>query len=122
MRKIVASPVVYVALYIVLMFPTYILPFTGSNSPLMNAVVASHGQGMFPTFWPHLLVLLLLIVLVWIRGSLVGKTWLSVFPTLALVFDLAPVLSLIPLVPTVMHLLAMILGVRQVTATVQSPA
>ena len=41
-----------------------------------------------------------------------------VVPILATVFDLVPGLSAIPLVPTVMHLLAIILGVVGVKATV----
>ena len=36
------------------------------------------------------------------------------FPILALGFDLAPGVSSVPLVPTVMHLLAIILGVAGV--------
>jgi len=62
--------------------------------------------------------MLILCFLCWIRGAYVAKTWLVIFPILALVFDFAPGLSLIPMIPTVMHLLAIILGVVGVRAAV----
>jgi hypothetical protein len=46
--------------------------------------------------------------------------WLVIFPILAAVFDLFPGLSAIPLIPTVMHLLAIILGVVGATAIERS--
>jgi hypothetical protein len=58
----------------------------------------------------HFWCLFMLILIGQVRGRLVGKPYLLVFPILALVFDLTPGLSAIPLVPTVMHLLCLILG------------
>ena len=52
-----------------------------------------------------------MIVLAWSRGANMDKKWLIIFPILGALFDLAPGLSVIPLVPTVMHLLAIVLGV-----------
>jgi len=59
----------------------------------------------------HLACLAILIILTWFRSTFVGKNWLVVLPFIAAAFDFIPGLSLIPLVPTVMHLLAVILGV-----------
>jgi hypothetical protein len=59
----------------------------------------------------HLFALFALIGLAWFRGENIDKKWLVIFPCLALIFDLTPILSNIPLVPTVMNLLATILGV-----------
>ena len=109
--KLVRFGVLQEALYLVFMIPTYILPYMGSNSSVINAVGASNGLGMNPVFWLHLACLIILAVLAWFRGVNVDKKWLLIFPILALVFDLVPGLSSIPLVPTVMHLLAIILGV-----------
>jgi len=65
-----------------------------------------------PSFWLQVFILVALIALAWTRGTVVGKKgWLCVFPALALVFDIVPLLSMIPLIPTVMHLFAIILGV-----------
>ena len=66
---------------------------------------------------PHLGSMLVLIAITWFRGNLVDKKWLVVFPILATVFDFVPTLNFIPLVPTVMHLLAIIMGVSAKPAT-----
>lgn len=111
MKKILANPVIFAVLYIVFMIPTYMLPYMGSNSSVINATGVSAGAGMNPLFWLHLLALAVLVALAWFRGGHVAKAWLVIFPVLALVFDLVPGLSSIPLVPTLMHLLSIILGV-----------
>lgn len=76
------------------------------------------GQRMNYVFWLHMGSMLVLCFLCWVRGAYVDKAWLVVFPILAIVFDFVPGLSLIPLVPTVMHLLAIILGVVGAKAVV----
>lgn len=112
MKKLVTNPALFTSLYIVFMIPTYILPYMGSNSSVLNIA----ALGMNPFFWLHLLILLALVTLTWYRGNYIAKSWLVIFPVLALVFDLIPGLSSIPLVPTVMHLLAIILAVVGVNA------
>ena len=114
--KFLGNAVVFVALYLVFMIPTYYLPYKGSNSAVIGAIRASAEAGINPYFWLHLAALLALVVITWFRGVLIDKKWLLIFPLLAAVFDLAPLLSVIPLVPTVMHLLAIILGVALKTA------
>jgi hypothetical protein len=108
--KILGNAVVFVILYILFMLPTYYLPYVGSNSSLVNAVGVAGDAGMLPAFWLHLGSLMVLVTVTWFRGALIDKKWLIIFPILAAVFDLAPGLSSIPLVPTIMHLLAIILG------------
>ncbi len=122
MKKALGNTVVFVVLYILFMIPTYVLPYLGSNSSLINAAGAASGVGMNPAFWIHLLSLLVLVALAWFRGANIGKTWLIIFPILALTFDLIPGLSSIPLIPTIMHLLAIILGAVGVNAVnIQQP-
>ena len=119
MQKILGNPVVFVLLYILFMLPTYYLPYVGSNSAVIGALgqagaAASDANplaGVNPAFWLHLGSLIVLMVLAWFRGAVIAKKWLIIFPILAAIFDLVPGLNLIPLVPTVMHLLAIILGV-----------
>lgn len=109
--KFLGNTVVFVILYILFMLPTYYLPYLGSNSAILGALGAAAGAGVNPAFWPHLGSLIVLIVVAWFRGALIDKKWLIIFPILATVFDLTPGINNIPLVPTVMHLLAIILGV-----------
>lgn len=114
--KFLGNVVVFVAVYLVFMIPTYYLPYKGSNSAVLGAIMATAEAGINPYFWLHLAALLVLVVIAWFRGVLIDKKWLLIFPLLATVFDLVPGLSSIPLVPTVMHLLAIILGVALKTA------
>jgi hypothetical protein len=109
--KFLGNAVVFVILYVLFMLPTYYLPYLGSNSAVVGALGAASDACINPAFWPHLGALIVLCVATWFRGALIDKSWLIIFPILATVFDLAPGLSSIPLVPTIMHLLAIILGV-----------
>jgi hypothetical protein len=109
--KIIANAPTYVVLYLLFMIPTYLLPYVGSNSAALNAYGKSAGIGFNPAFWWHLVLLLVLCVLAWARGTYVAKTWLIVFPIIASVFDLVAGLNLVPFVPTIMHLCAIIVGV-----------
>lgn len=119
MKALLGHGVVFILLYVVLMIPTYLLPLLGSNSVALNALTMtgahlggqSVATGINPLFWLHLGALALLVAVTWFRGSLIARQWLVIFPILALAFDLIPGLSSVPLVPTVMHLLAMTLGV-----------
>ena len=126
MKKFLGNAVVFVILYVLFMLPTYYLPYVGSNSAVVGALgqVGAAGAnmsplaGVNPAFWLHLGSLVILMVIAWFRGAVVDKPWLIIFPIVAAIFDLAPTLNLIPLVPTVMHLLAIILGVVVAKATV----
>lgn len=115
-KKALANPVFFVVAYLIFMLATYILPYGGSNSALiqgtaagMNAPQAGHFQFLF---WLHLGSIAALCLLTWLRGSHVKKSWLVIFPVVAGVFDLTPGLSLIPLVPTAMHICALVMGAR----------
>ncbi len=129
MTKVLGNAVVFVILYVLFMLPTYYLPYVGSNSAVIGTLGqfgaavgdASPLKGINPAFWLHLGSLIVLMVLAWFRGVVVDKKWLIIFPILAAIFDLAPALNLIPLVPTVMHLLAIILGVVVAKAAALAP-
>ncbi|HEX9953726.1 MAG TPA: hypothetical protein VGB48_00740 [Allosphingosinicella sp.] len=119
LQKALGNAPTYVVLYLVGMIPTYFLPYVGSNSIVMTAAHDSVGQSNGP-FWFHLLFLLGLCGLTWLRGGLIDKRWLVIFPVLAAFFDLMPGFNWIPLVPTVMHLLAIILAVAGTKASTAS--
>lgn len=112
MKNLLSKTAVFILLYLLFMIPTYILPYMGSNSTIMDGMARAGGyQGPNYGFWIHLISLLVLVILAWIRTSRLTKNYLYIFPILALAFDLVPVLSMIPLIPTIMHLLTLILGV-----------
>ncbi len=115
MKQILGNTAVYVILYLLFMIPTYYLPYVGSNSSALNTMGVASGAGMNPAFWAHLGTLTVLVFLSWCRGSVIDKGWLVILPILATVFDLTPGLSSIPFVPTIMHLLAIILGVTGIS-------
>ena len=104
------TPLFYVIGYLALMIPTYVLPYFGSNSIIANGVGALVGRGMTPFWWLHAWALVMLALIAFARGRHTGKPYLLVFPIIAAAFDMVPFLNWIPLVPTVMHLLALVLG------------
>lgn len=112
MNSLFRSTLVFVVGYVTLMIPTYLLPWLGSNSSVLNAVGAATGHGMTPQWWAHAWCLVMLILMAWVRGDFIGKKYLPVLPFLAAVFDLTPGLSMIPLVPTALHLVTIILAVQ----------
>lgn len=112
MSSLFRNTLVFVVAYVTLMIPTYLLPWLGSNSAVLNVVGAAIGHGMTPQWWAHAWCLVMLILMAWMRGDFIGKKYLPVFPFLAAVFDLTPGLSMIPLIPTALHLAAIIIGVR----------
>ena len=100
----------FVVAYLVLIVPTYVLPYSGSNSAIVGTISAAAGRGATPQFWLHAWCMSMLVLVTSIRGKAIGKSWLLIFPMLAGFFDLMPGLNFIPLVPTVMHLFALVLG------------
>ncbi len=119
MREAMKNTAIFIISYVVFMIPTYILPYFGSNSAVVSAVAAK-AHFINPAMIIHLAFLAGLIILARLRGKAIDKQWLITFPILATVFDFVPFLSWIPLVPTVMHLLAIILGV--ITVKEKSPS
>lgn len=118
MLTLTRSTVAYVLSYLVLMLPTYVLPYFGSNSALLG-VMSSAVRGSLlpmPPWWMHVWCLVALIVWNWLRGNVVNKKYLAVFPFIAAFFDMTPGLSSIPLIRTVMHLIGLVLGAMGVAA------
>ena len=111
LTKVFTHAVVFVGVYLFFMLWTYYLPYLGSNSATVGAIHAAAGS-VNKAFWAHLICLGILVAITWYRGSVIGKTWIMIFPIIATMFDIFPVLSWIPLVPTFMHLAAIIMGVR----------
>lgn len=109
---IVRSTPAYVVAYLVLMVPTYILPYAGSNSALVNGFSTAMGMGPTPQWWAHAWCLVMLVVLGWLRGNTIGKAFLPALPAVAALFDMTPGLSMVPLIPTLLHLAAIFFGAQ----------
>lgn len=109
----IANPVIFAMSYVVFMLPTYVLPYVGSNSSVLNTLGAASGAGLNPAFYFHFAALVVLIVIAWFRGKATAKGWLIALPVAAALFDLLPGLSMIPMVPTTLHLVTIVLGVKE---------
>lgn len=109
--RIVGSTVGFALLYVALMVPTYVLPYLGSNSALAGAFGAVVGKGVMPQTWAHLWFLASLILIAWMRGASTDKGFLPAISFCAALFDMTPVLNVIPLVPTVLHVVTLAIGV-----------
>jgi hypothetical protein len=118
--KYVANGFVFVIIYILFMIPTYALPYLGSNSAVFNTAGQASGAGFHPLLMIHLVSLLILVAITWLRGSFISKNWIVIFPLIALLFDLTPFLSWVPLVPTAMHICSIIIGVANAPVTVKT--
>ncbi len=95
--------------YAVTLIPTYVLPYFGSNSLLVNGLASGAG-GMPVQFWWHISCYAVLMFLAFIRGARISRVWLVAFPLLSAIFDLMPVINNIPLAPTVFSIAALYIG------------
>ena len=114
--KIFEKTPAFVISYLLAMLPTYLLPYFGSNSAAIQGigtVTRDQGGDLVGTlFFIHIGCLAFLIAITWIKGKASNRGWIAVFPVVAAFFDMLPGLSLIPLVPTLMHVLAIIFAAR----------
>lgn len=110
--EVLKNPVIFFLVYLVFVIPTYVLPYFGSNSLLVSGLIAASG-GSNPFFWMHLWCLSVVIVITWWRGYITNAAWIAIFPVIGTIFDLTPGFTLFFLLPTLMHVLAIVFGVRQ---------
>lgn len=107
MNKALSNTSVFVVIYILFMIPAY-LTYVDSSS-----TISSGSLGMSMVNLPlllHFCSMLMLCYICFVRGKLIGKTWLGFIPLIAIAFEFLPALSAIPLVPSVYHLLAIVIG------------
>lgn len=89
---------------------TYILPYFGSNSLL--TALASFGFSLGGTIM-HLACFGVMFYAARERGRAANLPWLQNLPLAALAFDMLPILTSIPLVPTVLHGIALYRGIDE---------
>ena len=107
MNKALANTTIFTLVYVLLMIPAY-LTYVDSSS-----TISSGSLGINIVSLPLLLhfgSMLMLCYICFVRGKLIGKSWLGFIPLIAIAFEFLPALSAIPLVPSVYHLLAIVIG------------
>ena len=102
----------FLGIFAALIIGTYIMPYLGSNSWV--AYVASKKLGcsvvpFFIKFTLHAFLYVGMCYLAFRASQASDKKWLLIFPLVAAVFDLAPNLNMIPLVPTAFNALGIFL-------------
>lgn len=102
----------FILAYLAGMIPTYLLPYVGSNSTILNSASALLGFGGTIQFWLHVAAFVFLFGISAIRGPKAGFAALWLFPLLAMFADFVPGLNWIPLLPSGLHLIALFLGAR----------
>lgn len=103
----------FVILYLIVMLFTY----------LWRVMAIGFADGMTRGGFPyeeamdvsmsvmHICMFINYVILAWIcrsRGKMVDKKWLPAFPLIGCFFDM--ILSFIPLIPTIMNILALVMG------------
>jgi hypothetical protein len=101
---------VFVIAYLLCMLPTYYLPWMGSNSSAVQGFSSALGGRLSALLWLHISFLVGLMAITFCRAPYIGKLWLPTLPAVAMFFDLVPGMSSIPLVPTVLHIMALFCG------------
>lgn len=110
MRKALANTRVFIGSYVILMLLTYYLAHLGSRSPILQGLEAADTHLFNFPFVLHLSAMLVLFWICFIRGSIIGGKWLVFLPMVVFAFEFIPKLSAIPIVPSVYHLLAIVVG------------
>lgn len=117
----------FLAMFLIPFILTYVVgwlsPFLGLGS--LGAAMA--GDDTFSWSWlagkAFLAALYICMAAAsFLRGAANDTKWALAFPLAAGVFDIAPLLSWIPFVPTVLNVIALVVGVRGGTTTVPTVA
>ena len=102
----------FLVLYLLFMVPTYFVRYAAIAAVFKQAEKHSSAGsiGIVANFLLFVFLLALCFI-AYLRGKVVEKKHLVAFPTVALVFDL--LLPFIPLVPTVMHTITLVVGLPE---------
>ncbi len=107
MNKALSNTTAFVVIYILFMIPAY-LTYVDSSSTISGGNMSMNTVTV--PMLLHMGSMLMLCYICFIRGKLIGKSWLGFIPLIAIAFEFLPALSAIPLVPSVYHLLAIVIG------------
>lgn len=119
LNGLLGNTLVFAGIYVLFMIPTYFLPYIGIAQGMedaFNAGLQGKEAATPASFYIakvlQLIALLVLVAITYVRAKMIEKSWLVSLPAIALVFDLVPLLNLIPLVPTILHIVVIIFAVK----------
>lgn len=114
MNKALGNTTIFVSAYLIFMGLNYYLSSLGSTAFEVQHLDDASLSGLSVSILPSLFQISAILMLLWIsleRGINIGKKWIVLLPIVAFAFDFIPKLSDIPMVPSVYHLLAIVVGV-----------
>ncbi|WP_420723557.1 hypothetical protein [Hwanghaeella sp. LZ110] len=95
--------------YIIFMIPTYLIRFAAFSAAVQSTNSEQDISNIGNAASLMMIACFLILALIaFFRGRRIEKPWLAAFPIVAGVFDV--VLFFIPVVPTAMHILTIVLG------------
>ncbi|HBA08293.1 MAG TPA: hypothetical protein DCW48_00990 [Methylotenera mobilis] len=118
MNKTLDNAAIFVTTYIVFMLPTYVLPYLRTSPASLHGLDDAGANVFSFTFFIHLASMILLCWVCLVRGAMVGKNWLFLLPVVAFAFEFISKLSVIPFIPTMYHILAIIVGATSANISV----
>ncbi len=113
MNKALANTTIFVSTYIVFTLLTYYLPSLNTQSlvvPTLDGTGLSSSPTALFALFLHISAMLGLIWISFVRGIMIGERWIVLLPIVAFAFDFIPKLSAIPIVPSIYHVLAIVIG------------
>jgi signal transduction histidine kinase len=121
MKKALNNAAIFVMTYIVFMLPTYFLPYLRTSSSAFYGFedAASANAFNYP-FFIHLACMIILCWICYVRGAMIGKSWLFFLPMVAFAFEFISKLSAIPYVPSMYHVLAIVVGATSANVLVST--
>ncbi len=113
MNKAFENTSIFVGAYLILLALTYFLSSLGSADLLAQSLDGVATPETSISLMPLILHICAIVALLWIslvRGMLIDKEWIVLLPMVAFAFNFIPKLSSIPVVPSIYHLLAIVIG------------
>jgi len=110
MNKALDNAAVFVTTYIIFMLPTYFLPYLRTSSSALYGLEEAGANVFNFAFFIHLASMIVLCWICLVRGAIVGKNWLFILPMVAFAFEFISKLSVIPYIPSMYHVLAIVVG------------
>lgn len=110
MKQALANTNVFIVSYITFMAPTYYLSYLSAQSPAFESLDSVNTHLFNLPFILHIGAILALLWICLIRGQIIGAKWLALLPMVVFAFEFIPKLVEIPMVPSIYHLLAIMVG------------
>lgn len=101
----------FVVFYLIPMIITYVCSWMGSTS----ATTAHFNPNYWAIFSIHIACYVVMIISCL---KYTKEKWISIFPILAIVFDMIPIINFIPFIPTILNLIGIITGVKNIKPSI----